>query len=64
VAPRDREGFLVSPADWTPEIAEVIAEDLGVALLAALGDHRFVTRLLCAIWAFASEQSFDDITKA
>ena len=33
MAPRDQEGFLVSPSDWTPEIADVIAEDLGLALL-------------------------------
>jgi len=32
MTPRDREGFLVSPSDWTPEIADVIAEDLGIAL--------------------------------
>ncbi len=32
MAERDREGFLVSPPDWTPEVAEVIALDLGVTL--------------------------------
>ncbi|MBT3462118.1 MAG: TusE/DsrC/DsvC family sulfur relay protein [Gammaproteobacteria bacterium] len=32
MTPRDREGFLVSPSDWKPEIADVIAEDLGIAL--------------------------------
>jgi sulfur relay (sulfurtransferase) DsrC/TusE family protein len=65
VAPRDQEGFLVSPSDWTPEIADVIAEDLGAcAVNATLGHHRFATPVLCAIRAFAAEQSFDDIIKA
>lgn len=32
MAERDREGFLISPLDWTPQIAAVIAQDLGVSL--------------------------------
>ena len=30
---RDREGFLVSTSDWTPEVAALIAKDFGITLL-------------------------------
>jgi tRNA 2-thiouridine synthesizing protein E len=28
----DTDGFLVNPDDWSPEIAEAIADDVGIAL--------------------------------
>ena len=31
----DAEGFLVNAADWTPDVAEAIAEEVGIALTPA-----------------------------
>jgi dissimilatory sulfite reductase related protein len=30
--PTDEEGYLVNPDDWTPEVAERVAEEEGIAL--------------------------------
>ncbi len=30
--PLDAEGFLVNPDDWTPEIAEILAQEEGIQL--------------------------------